>query len=186
MMQPSLSLQALTIREATDYIGSVRTLKPMPTRLRDGFVDMILALLDCFPKAAEKFYGLMNNGGLDFNFATEAHRLLSPLVDQVTYPLHTEHEIMLEDTPLVMALSPASAMALLKECLGIEGHLDYEPDHDALFDMTQKMIDAHPSVLAVVDRELDDGFRNFDYYADSYALLTEAMKADQSQLAMAA
>jgi hypothetical protein len=193
MMQPSLSLLTLTIREATDFIGSVRTTDAMPDRLRDGFIDMMLAALDCFPDAADEFERLEFRGGRGFNHAEEAFRLLSPLVDQVTYPLHTEHGIMLEDTPLVMALAPGSAMHLLEECLGLDEHLDYEPDANALFDMTRKMIDAHPSIAAVIDKKLDEDPWNFHFYADSYPLLKEAavkkeeaMKADQPQLAMVA
>ncbi len=184
MMQPSLSLLTLTIREATNFLGSVRTLDAMPDRLQDGFVDMIMALTRCFPEAAEEFDYLTDTSGLDFNFAAEAYRLVSPLVDQMTYPLHTEYGTMFEDTPLVMALAPGNALDLIKDCIGHEDHLTYEPDANALFDMTLKLTHTYPSIAAELDVLLDEG--GVGYYEEAYKLLTEALNADRPQLAMAA
>jgi hypothetical protein len=186
LIQPSLSFLALPIPAALKCVASLSTLEHMPSPLRDGLVDTILALFNCLSEGTEEFDDLMDNGGLEFNMAAEATRILSPLAEKVSYPLHTEYGTMLEDTPLVMVLAPGKAMDLLKECAEHEKSLRYDTDAQALFDMTWKLTHTYPSIADELDILLDEG--GVDYYAEAHKLLTEAMSpsTSQDQLGMAA
>lgn len=93
---------------------------------------------------------------------------------------------MLAETPLTAALTPHQGMMLLEDCLGHFSDIPMGNEFLALWDVNQKLIEAHPPILAAINQGIYGLDRDFDYFAESYKLLTEARKADPAQFATAA
>lgn len=190
MFQPSLSFLSQSIPEAVKTLASFRSLDDLPEPLMYAGVDMIEALMNCFPAAAEIYYPLHDGPetGKDFNHAEEALRYLTPVVETATYPLHTEHGTMSEDTPLAVALTPHEAMMLLRESYEDINANHNEAEWEVLYEVMLRLLEGHPELKATIEKGMDSG-ENFDYFAVAYAGMAAANdRADrvEPELAMAA
>lgn len=174
MIQPSLSFLALPIPAAMDVLGSFRTLEHLPQPLADGLIDMIEALMNCFPEATGEYYGRMDSLEEGFNHAAVAFKVLTPAVEKASYPLQTHSGSMDEDTPLAMALSEHQALELLFECQEGHGPSQTDDEVDALLAVTDRMVEADPWVAAEFDRLMNADPASFDYCGEAYRLLKEA------------
>lgn len=190
MFQPSLSFLSQSIPEAMKTLGSFRSLDHLPEPLMHGAVDMIEALMNCFPAAAEIYYPLHDGPETQkiFNHAEEALRYLTPAVEAATYPLHTEHGTLSEDTPLAVALTPQQAMMLLRESYEDVNANHVEHEWEVLYEVMLRLLEGHPQLKASVEHGMDSG-ENFDYFAVAYAGMAEAnnrVDRVEPELAMAA
>lgn len=174
MTQPSLSFLALPIPAAMNVLGSFRTLEHLPGALADGLIDLIEALMNCFPEVAGEYYGPMDSLEEGFNHVEVAFKVLTPAVEKASYPLQTPNGPMDEDTPLTMALSEHQAMELLFECQGVLGADVTDAELDALLGATDKMIEADQAVTAEFDCLMNDNSVSFDYCREAYRLLNDA------------
>lgn len=188
MFQPSLSFLSQSIPEAMKTLGSFRSIDHLPEPLMHGVVDMIEALMNCFPAAAEIYYPLHDapENGADFNHAEEALRFLTPAFEAATYPLRTEHGTLSADTPLAVAQSPHQAMMLLEESYRDVNANHVEDEWEVLYDMTERLLEGHPSLKTSIDRGYDNGEPGFDYFAEAYRGIKAANRASQPRLALAA
>jgi hypothetical protein len=188
MMHPSLTLLSLSIPEAMKTLACFNSFDDLPGQLSDGLIDMVEVLTNPFPDAQREYHRLvdLNSSNKDFNHAAEALRLLSPAVASATYPLQVEEGAMLEDTPLIAAMTRHQRMMLLGEFPHGDAEVLNDTDMDTLFDVTDDLLEAHPALKANLDKSLAAGEPGFHFFDQAYRGLVAATKAFQPQLALAA
>lgn len=186
MIQPSLSFLALPIPAAMDVLGSFRTLEHLPAALRDGVIDLIEALMNCFPEVSGEYYGPMDRMEKDFNHVEAAFMVLTPAVEKAIYPLQTPHGLIDEDTPLASALTEDQGMDLLFECLAVLSADVTDAEVDALLGVTDRLVEAEPVVSEEFDRLMNDDSVSFSYCEVAYRLLSEAKLRPSAMQPMAA
>jgi hypothetical protein len=202
MMQPSLTFLTLSIPAAMKALDSFRSFDDLPDHLADGLIDMTEALMNCFPEAAAIYHPLHDDtaeaairhhlrqdgtpAAPAFNHSVEAYRILSPIVEKASYPISTEYGVMLADTPLTVALTPHQGMMLLQDCVGHANDIVVDDEFEALFVLTERLLEDHPAVKAAVEHGVGKDENGFDFFAEAYAGMTAATKAAKEQFGMAA
>lgn len=181
----SISFLTLTAPEAVEMMGSLQSIDQLPDAMADGVIDTIEALMALLPDAADEYHFLQDSGllGAAFNHAREAHRVLVPALQSATFPLETARGPFDLDSPLALALSPLNALALLRDLAEDETLTDRE--FDAVAAMVDALFGPYPAAKAIFEEQLETA-KGFEYVADAHDLLTEAMRAEASQPAMAA
>lgn len=187
MIQPSLTFLSLSIPAALKAIGSFRSLDGLPEPLIEGVIDTIEALMAVFPEAAVEYNAGVDSLAEDFNHVAEAHRVLVPAVEAASYPLHTEHGVMLADTPLTATLSPHNAMALLRDCVGHAGSINDDDEWDGLYKMTERLLKDYPSIEASIEQRFEDDEPGLDFFREAYNGMVKAGTTEpRAELAMVA
>lgn len=180
-MTHHLEFLSLSVPEAMKVLGSISTVEYLPESTRDAVLELAEAVLACYPDVRDAYFDLMDTEP-DFNHVAEAHRLLTPAIENTVFPMATEYGAMDVDTPLIMMSGEVEAMKLLGFAATFEPARDREIDAVVL--LTVRMLDRYPDAAAAVTPDLYS--LGFDFFAEAHKHLTRAMEQKRTQLLIAA
>ncbi|WP_441411997.1 hypothetical protein [Arthrobacter sp. 2MCAF14] len=176
----------LSLEEAVKAIGSFNTLDNLPDSIWEPVQDLADAALACFPEAQAAFWELMDSQEPfapetegSFNYIVDAHRLLLPAVEAVSYPLiakNGDEDVVINmNTPLIVMLPQTQAMGVLQFAAESDpnGALTTDAEFDALLQMTESLLDRYPAAQDVTyaAQEMD---LDYNYFAGAFESLVAA------------